>query len=274
MITLGETQYQWFKQTLEQSDATFTFVFTHQMFGNGRSGVELADLYEWGGQNRRGVWEFDRTCPGWDMPIHQLMAEQHVTIFFHGHDHLFAYQELDGVIYQELPVPADPFYRADAEGALFLPDKVALNTALSTSEGLQSQEKNVALDDDPYFKYVLGMDYTFKNGWYVNAQFVHGFFHERDRDELSDYIVFRCEKDFLNAELTIAPLQMAIEIPDWDDIDANYGLVGIPEIIYPSADNIELILVVYILTGKGPNMFSAIKDQDTCYFKSSLWLLK
>ncbi|GAK55973.1 hypothetical protein U27_02934 [Candidatus Vecturithrix granuli] len=157
-----------------------------------------------------------------------------------------------------------------AEGALFLPDKVDLTTTLTTLKGIQSQGKTVALDDEPYFKYVLGMDYTFKNGWYVNAQFVHGFFHERGRDELSDYTVFRFEKDFLNAELTIAPVQMAIAIPDWDDIDVNHGVVGMPEITYRPADNIELILGAYIITGKGPNMFSEIKDQDQMYFKAKV----
>jgi hypothetical protein len=157
-----------------------------------------------------------------------------------------------------------------AEGALFLPDKVALTTTLTTLEGVQSQSETVALDDEPYFKYVVGMDYTFKNEWYVNAQFVHGFFHERGQDALSDYIVFRFEKDFLNAELTIAPLQMALAIPDWNHLDTNYGLVGIPEITYRPADNVELILGAYILTGKGPNMFSQIKDQDQVYFKAKV----
>jgi hypothetical protein len=33
-----------------------------------------------------------------------------VTIFFQGRDHIFARQELDGVIYQTMPEPADPNY--------------------------------------------------------------------------------------------------------------------------------------------------------------------
>ena len=31
-----------------------------------------------------------------------------VSIVFHGHDHLFAKEELDGVIYQEVPQPGHP----------------------------------------------------------------------------------------------------------------------------------------------------------------------
>jgi len=110
-ITLGQTQYQWLKQTLEQSTARWKFVFAHHVNGGtGRGGVELAGLYEWGGHNNKGVWEFDTKRPGWDLPIHQLMVQYGVTIFFQGHDHVFARQELDGVTYVTTPYPADPNY--------------------------------------------------------------------------------------------------------------------------------------------------------------------
>ena len=58
------------------------------------------------------------------MPIHQLMAQNHVTIFFQGHDHIFVRQELDGVIYQTLPEPANPFYTAENEDAFESGDKL------------------------------------------------------------------------------------------------------------------------------------------------------
>lgn len=110
--TLGDVQYNWFKQTLENSNAKYKFVFTHHVLGTGRGGIEQAKLYEWGGYNQQGVWEFDKKRPGWDLPIHQLMVKNGVTIFFQGHDHLFAKQELDGIIYQEVPNPADDTYTA------------------------------------------------------------------------------------------------------------------------------------------------------------------
>ena len=68
----------------------------------------MASLYEWGGRNSDGVWEFDERRPDWELPIHQLMVENGVTIFFQGHDHLYARQELDSLIYQEVPNPGDP----------------------------------------------------------------------------------------------------------------------------------------------------------------------
>jgi formylglycine-generating enzyme required for sulfatase activity len=116
-VTLGETQYQWFKYMLETSTAKYKFVFAHHVNGTGRGGIELARNYEWGGNNADGTYGFDTHRPGWGKPIHQLMVDNHVTIFFQGHDHIFVRQELDGVVYQTLPEPADPnyaWYHADA----------------------------------------------------------------------------------------------------------------------------------------------------------------
>ena len=109
-ITLGDGQYQWFKQTLEASPAKYKFVLSHHVLGTGRGGIEQADSFEWGGKNRRGEDEFAAHRPGWALPIHALMVKNKVTAFFQGHDHVFARQELDGIIYQTLPQPADPNY--------------------------------------------------------------------------------------------------------------------------------------------------------------------
>jgi hypothetical protein len=109
-ITFGDAQYSWFKHTLEQSKSKFKFVFAHHVNGTGRGGIERAAYYEWGGRGADGRWEFDKKRPGWELPIHQLMAKNGVTIFFQGHDHIFCRQELDGVVYQTLPEPADATY--------------------------------------------------------------------------------------------------------------------------------------------------------------------
>ena len=107
-ITLGDKQYEWLKTTLRSSKATFKFVFAHHNIGDDRGGIEGAGYFEWGGKSRNGADEFSHKRPNWELPIHQLMVETGVTIFFQGHDHLFARQELDGVVYQTLPHPADP----------------------------------------------------------------------------------------------------------------------------------------------------------------------
>ncbi len=113
-LTLGEAQYRWLKQTLETSNARFKFVFAHNLVGgldkNMRGGVEAAGMFEWGGRNADGSWSFTGQRPGWGTPIHQLLVDNDVTIFFHGHDHLFVRQELDGIVYQEVPQPSYAAY--------------------------------------------------------------------------------------------------------------------------------------------------------------------
>lgn len=108
--TLGEEQYQWLKSTLETSDAKWKFVFIHQLIGglekDGRGGVEVAPHHEWGGLNPDGSYGFGQYRLNWESPIHQLLVTHNVTAVFHGHDHLFVQQELDGIIYQEIPQPS------------------------------------------------------------------------------------------------------------------------------------------------------------------------
>lgn len=110
--TMGDAQYQWLRRTLEQSTARYKFLFMHHVLGTGRGAVELTDQYEWGGKNRNGEWEFDKKRPEWPLPVHRLMVKHGVTILFQGHDHLFARQQRDGIVYQETPNPADSTYTA------------------------------------------------------------------------------------------------------------------------------------------------------------------
>lgn len=117
-MTLGDAQYQWFKRTLETSAAKYKFVFTHHVLGTGRGGIELDNTYEWGDAAHLAAHR-----PGWDKTIQQIMADNHVTIFFQGHDHIFARQEIDGVIYQTLPEPANHFYTYENEAAYQSGDK-------------------------------------------------------------------------------------------------------------------------------------------------------
>ncbi|MFZ4508034.1 MAG: metallophosphoesterase family protein [Fimbriimonas sp.] len=107
-ITLGDAQYKWLTRTLLDSKAKYKFVFAHHVNGTGRGAIENATLYEWGGKDPRGGDLFKSKRPGWELPIHQLFVKAGVSIFFQGHDHIYCKQELDGVIYQSCPCPADP----------------------------------------------------------------------------------------------------------------------------------------------------------------------
>ena len=141
--SLGEEQYNWLRHTLENSPAKFKFVFAHQLVGGakeGRGGIEFSDYYEWGGKNLDGSEGFSVQRPGWYKPIKELLKENRVTIFFHGHDHLFAKQEKECLIYQETPQPSHPNFnnagQADEYGYLngeILPNSGHLRVTVDTN---------------------------------------------------------------------------------------------------------------------------------------------
>ena len=111
--TLGKTQYDWLRNSLEKSKSKFKFIFAHQLIGgdpNGRGGIEFADLYEWGGKNLNGTDGWATNRPGWYKPIKDLLTENRVTVFFHGHDHFYAKQDKDCLVYQETPQPSHPVF--------------------------------------------------------------------------------------------------------------------------------------------------------------------
>ena len=114
--TLGEDQFRWLARTLRTSSAKFKFVFIHHRVGGvdqaARGGASAAGLFEWGGHGFDGEYEFDSRRQGWEKPIHQLLVETGVTIVFHGHDHVFAKEEVDGIVYLLVPQPGLDRYSA------------------------------------------------------------------------------------------------------------------------------------------------------------------
>jgi hypothetical protein len=128
--TLGKDQYDWLYKTLTESRAKWKLVLSHHMTGGrlvtklgpsvyGRGGIDAASFsvaglrtFEWGGEDSTGRYVFDEKRPGWDHgPVHRILAEAGVDIYFRGHDHSFVLEELDGVVYQTCPQPADAAYK-------------------------------------------------------------------------------------------------------------------------------------------------------------------
>jgi hypothetical protein len=110
--TLGDAQYRWLARTLAANRAAYRFVFIHHLVGGSgaeaRGGAEVARLFEWGGRSADGTDAFAAMRPGWAAPVHDLLVRAGPTVVFHGHDHFYARQELDGVVYQLVPQPGHP----------------------------------------------------------------------------------------------------------------------------------------------------------------------
>jgi len=125
--TLGQDQYDWFKETLEGSNAAYKFVFSHHVTGGQlevsgaagapgyvRGGGLAVPYFEWGGNNANDTWGFNTERPGWgDESIHQLMVDNNVSAYFHGHDHQFVHEERDGIVYQLAPAAGMDGYGFD-----------------------------------------------------------------------------------------------------------------------------------------------------------------
>lgn len=145
------------------------------------------------------------------------------------------------------------------EGGLYFPEKVVFAVP-----GLLEE---VMLEDDPYVRYAVGSDYTFRNGIYVNAQVLHGFLHERGTENLNDYLAFRVEQDIMNDKLTMIPISVLLSVSDWDDPESNYGLAWVPELGYRPVDNVEMTVSCSVLHGEGDNIFNSLGDLDDVYLK-------
>lgn len=159
-----------------------------------------------------------------------------------------------------------------AEAALFIPEKDVIMTndfsAFYPMSPVPVTKDSLLLDSSkPYIKFVVGGDYNFADGSYINLQFMHGFIHERGNENLNDYFFLRYEKKFFNDKLKIAPVGGGFIVTDWNKIKDNYAIVYMPEVSYKATDNAEITLSTVFFDGKGDNLFANLKDYDIFMFK-------
>lgn len=88
--TLGDRQLAWLTECLKNSHARWKLIFGHHTVG-GRAGDDLNSRYGRGGARAAHVGEQQK--------IHELMLKYGVQAFFYGHDHVFTFQEADGIPY-------------------------------------------------------------------------------------------------------------------------------------------------------------------------------
>ncbi|MDD4179713.1 MAG: hypothetical protein PHH14_06690 [Candidatus Margulisbacteria bacterium] len=112
-----------------------------------------------------------------------------------------------------------------------------------------------------YTKYVIGTDFSLPNGFYVNAQLVHGFFDERG-GELNNYIQARTEKILLDgsAKFTFAWLG------EWQNRNVVGNLFN-PELsLYPTKDS-SIAFGSYSIYGEPGSRISQWNPLDQVYLK-------
>ncbi len=158
-----------------------------------------------------------------------------------------------------------------AEAGAFLPEnEVVMSNDLSAFFPASPDpviQDTVMLKKEVYTKFVLGADYNFSNGLYLNVQYLHGFMNERGKDNLNDYFFVQMDKRFFDDKLKVSPLAGGFIVSDWADVENNYALIYVPNITYMATDNVELNVSAAIFNGKGNNAFANFNGYDMMIFK-------
>jgi len=158
-----------------------------------------------------------------------------------------------------------------AEAAAFLPENEVVMTndlsAMYPMSPVPVTQDTTVLKKEAYVKFVVGADYNFANGSYLNFQYMHGFINERGADNLNDYFFVRYQMKFFDDKLKFTPIGGGFIVSDWDDVENNYAIIYAPELSYMATDNAEITLSTAIFNGKGDNMFASMVDYNMFMFK-------
>lgn len=164
------------------------------------------------------------------------------------------------------------------EAAIFYPEKVKTVIDL-TNLGKLNQE--LPIFSDSYVKYLVGMDYTFKNGLYLNNQYAHGFPQEREikkledyaalypagaGGELEDYFILSLEYPTKDGKFKF-PIACCLEVADFRNLKNNYAVVLSSGLIYYPATNTEITLTWQLIEGCATTTFGQFKDRDQLSLK-------
>jgi len=152
------------------------------------------------------------------------------------------------------------------EAAVFLPEKISNHTTMKLLGITLMEQDSVTVEDKPYVKISAGFDYTFKNGWYFNMQYLHGFVHEKGND-LNDYYVTSLSCPLFNDKVKLSPANACLVIDDYKDILNRYAFIYMPEITYAGIDNAQFSMGARIIEGSSKTSFGKLSNHDEVFLK-------
>jgi hypothetical protein len=149
-----------------------------------------------------------------------------------------------------------------AELAFFIPEQMTLATDMTAlGQGREEEESEL------YVKGLVGLDYTFSNGIYVNLQYSRGFAYENTPDDLGNYLFFGFEWKLFDDQLLIGPIGIALEVDDFRDFSGTWAFVFNPEVSYYPVDAVRLSLGLRWIEGEDGTLFGLWKEQGEIYFE-------
>jgi hypothetical protein len=149
------------------------------------------------------------------------------------------------------------------ELAIFVPERLELVTDMTAlGQGLEEE------DTSHYIKALVGLDYTFVNGIYINLQYAHGFAYENNSDDLGNYLFLGFEWSLFDDQVLIGPIGIALEVDDIADLSETWALVVNPEFSFYPVDAAQLSFGVRWIEGEDGTLFGLWKEHDEIYFKA------
>ena len=149
-----------------------------------------------------------------------------------------------------------------AEAAGFFPAGAALVTDATGAGGARSEEPL-----EPYWKAVIGLDYTFPGGPYLNLQAAHGLFAENRREALNDYLLLALEWKVLRDRLKLGPLGVVLELDDLERPGESWAIALSPELSLHPADGVELALGLHWVEGREGTTLGARRADRELYLR-------
>ncbi len=158
-----------------------------------------------------------------------------------------------------------------AEGAVFFPERVGAEVLVAGLDGVSRPQDPLSgdplepipvIDDEPYVKGVVGFDYTFTGGWYVNLQYIHGFFHEMTADALQDYGLLALRKSLFDDELKVQ-ITAGGEMDDEDHL----GWMAGGELAWHAMDSTRLLLGGLVARGDDGTTFHGFEGLEQVYLR-------
>lgn len=154
-----------------------------------------------------------------------------------------------------------------AEAAIFFPERIQGELVFPVPGFGLVRQTTIPLSNQAYTKWVVGADYTFGWGLYLNWQLAHGFLHERGAAELGNYFLFNIEWRLLHDKLKLIPFAGCLELRDWSNLREQFAFVFMPAVEYHPGQNAEFMAGVRLIDGRGNTNFSRLKDRDEIFFR-------
>jgi hypothetical protein len=142
-----------------------------------------------------------------------------------------------------------------AEVAFIYPDNVTQKVIAPTG--------TTTIEIGQYTKYTLGLDYRWENGFYLNTQWMHGFFDERGKD-LTDFIITRVEKKIMDDKVELALTWLG----EVNDNSAVVGNLWGPKITFFPADATEIEIGTLYIEGDMNTKLETYGDQDQFFIRA------